>query len=185
MLSRTETSLQFAALPLSPRLVQELRSDHAGEVGAVAIYEGILAVSRNAEVIAFAGEHLQTEQVHRQFFNDFLPPRQQSRLLPLWRLSGWLLGALPALFGPVAVFTTIDAVETFVDGHYAQQLEMMKDIPALAPLGAQLATFRDDEVHHQQDAAQRHAGQGGFMAWLWHKFVAAGSVAGVAIARHI
>jgi hypothetical protein len=37
MSSRTESALQFDALPISPAMVQELRSDHAGEVGAVTI----------------------------------------------------------------------------------------------------------------------------------------------------
>jgi demethoxyubiquinone hydroxylase (CLK1/Coq7/Cat5 family) len=36
----------------------------------------------------------------------------------LWRVAGWLTGALPALFGRAAVLRTIDAVETFVEGHY-------------------------------------------------------------------
>ena len=35
---------------------------------------------------------------------------------------GWLTGALPALFGRQAIFATIEAVETFVDQHYEQQV---------------------------------------------------------------
>ena len=37
-------------------------------------------------------------------------------------MMGWLTGALPALFGRKAIFATIEAVETFVDHHYAQQI---------------------------------------------------------------
>ena len=37
-----------------PGLIGDLRSDHAGETGAVAIYLGILAVSRDPAVRQFA-----------------------------------------------------------------------------------------------------------------------------------
>ena len=50
-------------------------------------------------------------------------PRHRSRLLPLWRTAGWLTGALPAWVGPRAVYATIEAVATFVDQHYAEQIE--------------------------------------------------------------
>ena len=36
---------------------------------------------------------------------------------------GWLTGAL-LLFGRKAIFATIEAVETFVDHHYAQQIAL-------------------------------------------------------------
>ena len=45
-------------------LLRDLRSDHAGEAGAVAIYRGILAVSRCPQVREFAQRHMQTEQRH-------------------------------------------------------------------------------------------------------------------------
>ena len=95
----------------------DLRTDHAGEVGAVMIYRGILAVTRDAGVRHFAQEHLATEAGHLAQIEPLLAPHQRSRLLPLWRIAGWLTGALPALVGPRAVYATIEAVETFVDQH--------------------------------------------------------------------
>ena len=44
--------------------IAELRSDHAGETGAVCIYEGILAISQSTELRAFAESHLRAEQIH-------------------------------------------------------------------------------------------------------------------------
>ena len=99
-------------------MLPALRSDHAGETGAVYIYRGILAVTRAPEVRAFARHHLATEQRHLEMMTQLLPREQHSRLLPLWRVAGWLTGMLPALFGPLAVYRTIDAVESFVDRHY-------------------------------------------------------------------
>jgi demethoxyubiquinone hydroxylase (CLK1/Coq7/Cat5 family) len=102
------------------RLRRELRTDHAGETGAVMIYHGILAVSRDPALRAFASHHLATEQRHLADIEKVVPKRWRSRLLPLWRLSGWLTGALPAFVGARATYATIQAVETFVDRHYAE-----------------------------------------------------------------
>jgi ubiquinone biosynthesis monooxygenase Coq7 len=52
------------AVQLTPHLERELRSDHAGETGAVSIYQGITTVARwrkDAELMAFAAQHGQTE----------------------------------------------------------------------------------------------------------------------------
>ncbi|MCZ8149187.1 MAG: demethoxyubiquinone hydroxylase family protein, partial [Roseomonas sp.] len=104
----------LASLPPIPDwLVRELRSDHAGETGAVMIYRGILAVSRDPGVRDFAARHGATEQGHLDLLEQLLPPAQRSRLLPIWKVAGFLTGALPALFGPRAVHVTIDAVESF------------------------------------------------------------------------
>jgi len=77
----------------------DLRTDHAGEVGAVCIYQGLLQFSRDPELRAFAEHHLATEQKHLRLISGWLPAAQYSRLLSLWRLAGFLTGALPALFG--------------------------------------------------------------------------------------
>ncbi len=174
----------FDASPLSARMIADLRSDHAGEVGAVMIYRGILAVSRDAGVRTFAQQHLESEQRHQAFFEGFLPARHQSRLLPVWRLAGWLTGALPALFGAGAVYLTIEAVETFVDRHYAEQIEAMSNVEGLETLSATLEGFRRDEVAHRDEAAalsMRH----GLLPRAWQQVVAVGSSAGVALARRV
>ncbi len=165
---------------LPPDLLREMRSSHAGELGAVWIYRGILAVTRDAEVRAFAEHHLGAEQVHLSFFEQHLPEPLQTRLALLWRPAGWLLGALPALWGPSAVYRTVAAVETFVDRHYAEQIEMLGDQPAHRWLRDQLVEFRADECVHRDDAAGRTAaGQSG----LWVRIVGAGSAMGAAVAR--
>ena len=103
-------------------LRQELRSDHAGEYGAVMIYRGVLAISSDAQACQFAERHLLTEARHLKLMEEIVPVAHRTRLLPLWHVMGWLTGALPALFGRGAIFATIEAVETFVDQHYAQQI---------------------------------------------------------------
>ena len=110
---------------LPRQLLQDLRTDHAGETGAVMIYRGVLAVTRDRTLRDFAFHHREAELRHLALMEELLPHRRRSRLLPLWRLSGWLTGALPACIGPRAVYATIEAVETFVDHHYAAQLDMI------------------------------------------------------------
>jgi len=83
-------------------MVRELRSDHAGETGAVFIYQGITTVARwrqDTELLAFARQHGETETEHLRLIEDWLPAESRSRLLLPWRMAGWLTGTLPALFG--------------------------------------------------------------------------------------
>lgn len=60
---------------------RELRSDHAGETGAVYIYKGILAVAgliKNQGLIQFAQHHLQTEQEHLVLIQEWIEPKNVS-----------------------------------------------------------------------------------------------------------
>ncbi len=173
----------FENLPLSPSLIGDLRSDHAGETGAVAIYCGILAVSRNPEVLDFARHHLRTEVRHRRFFDTWLPADAQSRLLKVWFAAGWLLGATGALFGRRGVFTTIAAVETFVVGHYTEQIDRLRTDPRCDALRERLEAFRADEADHRDDASHRQAQAAGWIGRAWEGVVGSASAAGVALAR--
>lgn len=183
--SSPPTVPSFAALELSAAERADLRSDHAGEAGAVAIYEGILRVTMHPEVRRFALDHLRTERAHLAFFDHWLPASERSRLLPIWRLSGWLLGALPALIGPRWVFATIDAVETFVVQHYQAQLETFADSsPGRRALLAQLARFQSEENEHRSDAANRTAKPGQLLSgWQW--VVGRGSALAVTAAKRL
>lgn len=175
----------------SHHLLRELRSDHAGETGAVFIYRGILAVSRDPAVRAFAQEHLATEQQHLRDIAVWLPRHQHSRLLPGWRVAGWLTGALPAMTSPQAVHATIAAVETFVDHHYQAQIAHLQALPpAQRPPGllSLLQTCQADERHHRDEAAALAEATGTAPGWLlraWCVLVGAGSAAAVGLARRV
>ncbi len=176
----------FDKLNLPISVARELRSNHAGETGAVWIYKGMLAVSRDQELRHFATEHLAAEQTHLEFFESWMPRRWHTRLGGLWKVSGWLLGAIPALFGSRAAYTTVQAVETFVDRHYAQQIDVLDCNPHWDSLREQLQTFRDDELAHRDDAiAHLDRPQSSILARIWTSIVASGSAAGVIAARRI
>lgn len=179
---------------LPQALMADLRTDHSRESGAVMIYRGILALTGDAGVRHFAQQHLATEARHLAQIEPLLPLRQRSRLLPLWRVAGWLTGALPAWVGPRAVYATIEAVETFVDQHYAEQIESIdrhdpgRSHAPMQALRALLLACRSDEIAHRDEAAALFAVSGGARApalRLWVALVGAGSRGAVKICRWI
>lgn len=173
---------------LSPYLERELRSDHAGETGAVWIYRGIAAVARrrdDAALLALARSHGATEAEHLQAIETWLPPERRSRLLGPWRLAGWLTGALPALAGPTAVHATIAAVETFVDRHYQQQIDHLQRHPGPTGLLPLLQRCQADECAHRDDARAHLSSAPSWPLRLWCWLVGAGSAAAVVVARRV
>ncbi len=168
-----------------PGLIGDIRSDHAGETGAVMIYRGILAGSRDMAVRRFAEAHLATEQGHLDLLNALLPSGQRSMLLPVWRVAGWLTGFVPTLGGNHAVYATIDAVETFVDHHYEAQIRKLPlDGPGGA-LRAALCICQQDEVHHRDEARALHPSAHSGLLRLWVWAVGAGSQAAVRAAQRL
>ena len=185
-------ALQAGSVPAAPVfsslprwLQQELRSDHAGEFGAVMIYRGILAISRDTSVREFADSHLRTEQKHLGLMEEIVPAAGRTRLLPLWRVMGWLTGALPALFGRQAVFATIEAVETFVDHHYQQQIVRLTPKGEHGPLRQVLVDCQADEVSHRDEAANLACPKRNVILRLWCAVVGSGSAAAVVAAKRI
>ena len=166
------------------KVAADLRTDHAGEIGAVFIYRGVLQFARDPGVRAFATRHLATEQLHLHQIATWLPPSGRSKLLPLWRLAGWLTGALPALIGPRAVYATIEAVEKFVDHHYEEQVRHLEAYPELNALRQTLLDCQGDEIAHRNEAAAArgpHAPGAVLRAWCW--LINAGSKGAVAVCR--
>jgi len=166
------------------RTIADLRTDHAGETGAVAIYAGVLAVSRDAAVRRFARDHLATERRHLALIGKLLPASKRSRLTPLWSVAGWITGAAPALFGARAVYATVAAVETFVDAHYEAQVRRLST-EKYAALSETLVACQADEVAHRDEAAELLGAPAGPLLRLWTRIVAAGSAAAVAASRRI
>ena len=177
---------EWPAFSGMPRwLRQELRSDHAGEYGAVMIYRGILAISRDAQARQFAERHLVTEARHLKLMEEIVPPANRTRLLPLWHVMGWLTGALPALFGREAIFATIEAVETFVDHHYAQQIVRLGNAGEEGVLRETLLDCQADEVSHRDEAAELGGRHKSPLLRLWCAIVGAGSATAVVAAKRI
>ena len=136
-----------------------LRVDHAGEFGAVRIYQGQLAVLRKSAGADAVRHMAAQEQRHLAAFEDLLVERQvrPTLLSPLWSAAGFALGAATALLGEKAAMACTEAVEEVIDGHYRRQSERLADAePALA---AKLEEFRAEEVDHRDTARQHGAAE--------------------------
>ena len=171
---------------LPAEVFADLRTDHAGEVGAVFIYQGVLQFARDPMLRAFAEHHLVTEQKHLLLIAGWLPKAEYSRLLPLWKLAGFMTGALPALFGSKAVYATIEAVETFVNQHYEDQIRALESKPELSDLRQTLLDCQADEVAHRDEAAAALGStRPNLVLRAWCAMVGTGSNAAVSLIRHI
>jgi len=172
-----------AAIPAD--LIGEMRSDHAGETGAVWIYHGVLAFSRDARVRDFARRHRDTERHHLQRIAEVLPWPRHSWLLVPWRAAGFATGALPAIFGPRAVYATIAAVETFVNHHYQQQIDTLAGRAEHAALRDMLIECQAEECEHRDESIEQQGKAAAGLLSLWCKLVGWGSAMAVHIARRV
>jgi len=193
----TARQIQFSAL--STWLQGEMRSNHAGETGAVWIYRGARAAMRlrhcPPHMHRFVAEHLATEEQHLALFDELLPQSALSKALPLWRGSGFILGFGPALLHPRAFFCTIEAVETFVEEHYMGQIQPLTQAGEHGDLVPLLQLCCQEEVHHAQEAAGLWRGGVGdrpalnpvldSVAYAWAAVVSGGSRAAVWLAKRI
>ena len=146
---------------LEARLAEILRVDHAGELGAVHIYQGqraVLGAARGKERLAAQLEEMEGhEAVHLARFDALLNEHgvRPTVLTPLWRLAGFALGAGTALMGEKAAHACTEAVESVIEKHYAAQVAELADRePELA---AELAKFRDEELAHRDLAIEEGA----------------------------
>jgi len=137
-----------------------IRVDHAGEYGAVRIYEGQLAVfgERQSETADAIRKMAAQEQDHLNAFDKLINERRvrPTALEPVWRVAGFALGAATALMGEKAAMACTAAVEEVIDEHYAQQIERLDGDPDLKK---KVSDFRADEIAHKEEALAHGAEQ--------------------------
>ncbi|MFT6791850.1 MAG: ubiquinone biosynthesis monooxygenase Coq7 [Cellvibrionaceae bacterium] len=163
-----------------------MRSNHAGETGAVWIYKGAACAFWSKAIREMAREHGQTEKHHLMVMEHLLTPSKRSKLIFLWKLMGMGLGLLPSLFGYRVFCLTIKAVETFVEEHYQEQIGYLQRSSEHPKLLGVLKKCCEEEVHHQQDAHKRTGGGApGQLGSIWVNTVGAGSALAVKAAKII
>jgi len=130
------------------RLGEILRVDHAGELGAVRIYQGQLAVLGNSPAAEIVRGMARQEDRHKALLDDLLNARgvRPSLLDPLWSAAGFALGAASALLGVEAAMACTVAVEEVIGAHYGRQAaELGTREPALA---SKLDQLKREELEH-------------------------------------
>ena len=151
-------------------LEEIIRVDHAGERGAIKIYEGqLLALKtfkQDEELKRKIEDMREHEKEHFEFFDKEIQKRniKPTKLLPLWDLMGITLGFSTAMMGKKAAMLCTASVEEVIDGHYKDQtFKLGKDEKKLKD---KIMKFREDELHHKDIAYDNGATKKGLFGLL-------------------
>jgi ubiquinone biosynthesis monooxygenase Coq7 len=147
-------------MPASEDVAEMIRVDHAGEFGAMRIYEGQLAVlearAGDKKAVASIRRMAEQESRHLDRFNELVNARKvrPTALSPVWHVAGFALGAGTALLGTRAAMACTAAVEEVIEEHYARQIERLDADPELKEA---VSEFREDEIAHRDEALAQGA----------------------------
>ena len=165
-----------------------IRVDHAGERGAIKIYEGqLLALNtfvKDENLKKTIEEMKNHEKEHLDFFNKEIKKRniKPTKLLPLWDLLGVGLGFGSAIIGKKATMLCTASVEEVIDEHYQNQINELDSDEKV--LKEKIKKFRDDELHHRDIAYEQGASKKGLYAIL-DKIIKTGSKVAINISEKI
>ena len=165
-----------------------IRVNHAGERGAIKIYEGqLLALNTfvKDENLKKTIEKMKShEKEHLDFFNKEIKKRniKPTKLLPLWDLLGVGLGFGSAIIGKKATMLCTASVEEVIDEHYQNQINELDSDEKV--LKEKIKKFRDDELHHRDIAYKQGASKKGLYSIL-DKIIKTGSKVAINISEKI
>ena len=170
------------------RVEEFIRVDHAGERGAVKIYEGqLLALNtfvKDDDLKKMIEEMKVHEKEHCEFFEKEIKKRniKPTKFLPLWDLLGVGLGFGSTLLGKKAAMLCTASVEEVIDEHYQNQINQLgsdeKD------LKKKIIKFREDELHHKDIAYEEGATKSGLYS-IMDKIIKTGSKIAINISEKI
>ena len=170
------------------RLEEFIRVDHAGERGAIKIYEGqLLALNtlvKDEDLKKIIQEMKVHEKEHCDYFENEIKKRniKPTKFLPLWDLLGVGLGFSSALLGKKAAMLCTASVEEVIDEHYSSQIyELESDEKELKK---KIIKFREDELHHKDIAYEEGATKQGAYSIL-DKIIKTGSKIAISISEKV
>ena len=172
-----------------PIKVEEfIRVDHAGERGAIKIYEGqLLALNTliKDENLKKTIEAMKVhEKEHCDYFENEIKKRKikPTKMLPLWDLLGVGLGFGSTILGKKAAMLCTASVEEVIDKHYLSQLNQLEIDEE--ELKKKIKKFREDEIHHKNIAYEEGATKKGIYLLL-DKAIKTGSKIAISISEKI
>ena len=143
------------------KIEEFIRVDHAGERGAVKIYEGqLLALNtfvKDENLKKTIEEMIVHEKEHCDFFETEIKKRNitPTKFLPLWDLMGVGLGFGSTLLGKKAAMLCTASVEEVIDEHYLNQIKQLDK--SESKLKKKIIKFREDELNHKDIAYEKGA----------------------------
>jgi len=174
---------------ISKNKIEEfIRVDHAGERGAVKIYEGqLLALNtlvKDEKLKKIIEEMKVHEKEHCEFFEKEIKKRdiKPTKLLPLWYLLVVTLGFSSTLLGKKAAMLCTASVEEVIDKHYQSQIDQLDKTEK--ELKKNITKFREDELHHKDIAYEKGATKKGCYSIL-DKVIKTGSKIAINISEKI
>ena len=163
-----------------------IRVDHAGERGAIKIYEGqLLALNtfvKDDNLKKTIQEMKDQEKEHCNYFENEIKIRniKPTKLMPLWDLLGVGIGFGSTLLGKKAAMLCTASVEEVIDEHYEKQINQLK--PDEKILKEKIKKFRLDELHHKDIAYEKGATKKGLYKIL-DKIIKTGSKVAINISE--
>ena len=165
-----------------------IRVDHAGERGAVKIYEGQLlalnTIVKDDDLKKTIEEMKVHEKEHCDFFEKEIKKRKinPTKFLPLWDLLGIGLGFGSTILGKKAAMLCTASVEEVIDKHYLNQINYLG--PDEKELKKKITKFREDELLHKNIAYEKGASKKGFYS-IMDKIIKTGSKIAINISEKI
>ena len=170
------------------KLTEFIRVDHAGERGAVKIYEGQLlalnTIIKDENLKKTIEEMRVHEKEHCEFFENEIKKRKikPTKLLPLWDLLGIGLGFGSTIIGKKAAMLCTASVEEVIDKHYLDQINQLGSDEK--ELKEKIKKFRKDELHHKDIAYEKGATKKGLYS-LMDKIIKTGSKIAINISEKV
>ena len=165
-----------------------IRVDHAGERGAIKIYEGqLLALNtliKDENLKKTIEEMKVHEKEHCDYFENEIKKRniKPTKLLPLWDLLAVGLGFGSTILGKKAAMLCTASVEEVIDKHYLNQINQLESDEK--KLKKTIEKFRLDELHHKNIAYAKGANKKGLYSIL-DKVIKTGSRIAINISEKI
>ena len=169
-------------------LEEIIRVDHAGERGAIKIYEGQLlalkTIKQDEKLKNIIEEMKEHEKEHLKYFEKEIQKRKMkpTYFLPLWDIMGVSLGFGTALLGKKAAMLCTASVEEVIEDHYQNQIEKIGDDEK--DLKNKIKKFKSDEVNHKNIAYNTGASKTGVYSLL-DKVIRTGSRIAITISEKI
>ena len=169
-------------------LEEIIRVDHAGERGAIKIYEGQLlalkTIKQDEALKDKIEEMKEQEKEHLQYFEKEIQKRKikPTYLLPLWDVMGVALGFGTVLLGKKAAMLCTASVEEVIEDHYQNQLKKIGNDEK--DLKEKIEKFKGDEVDHKNIAYESGATNKGLYS-IMDKVIRTGSKIAITISEKI
>ena len=169
-------------------LEEIIRVDHAGERGAIKIYEGQLLALKTIKQDNLLKDKIEEmkehEKEHLEYFEREIQKRKikPTYLLPLWDVMGVALGFGTVLLGKKAAMLCTASVEEIIEDHYQNQLRKLGNDEMV--LKAKIEKFKSQEANHKNIAYESGATNKGLYSVL-DKVIRTGSRIAITISEKI